>query len=50
MSQFDLPAFGFREQHVGGQVIAMIEKDVSFDAAFDPGGTWSMGTGSGTAR
>jgi hypothetical protein len=34
IGQFDIAAFGFGEQHVGGQVVVMVEQDVSFDAAF----------------
>src|SRR5262245_21209614 len=32
IGQFDVAAFGFGEQHVGGQVVVVIEQDVRFDA------------------
>jgi hypothetical protein len=34
IGQFDIAAFGFGKQHVGGEIIVMVEQDVSFDAAF----------------
>jgi len=42
IGQSDVAAPGFGEQYVGGQVIVMVQQDVSFDAAF---GTAELGPG-----
>jgi hypothetical protein len=33
IGQFAVAAFGFGEQHVGGQTVVIIEQDVGLDAA-----------------
>jgi len=40
IGQFDVAPFGFGEQHVSGQVVVMVQQDVSLDAAF---GTAELG-------
>ena len=40
IGQFDITPFGFGEQHVGRQVVVMIQQDMGLDAAF---GTAELG-------
>ena len=41
IGQFDITPFGFGQKHVGGQVVVMVQQDVSLDAAF---GTAELGS------